>query len=69
MWGRSCLNEQGILLWAIRFNLPGAVQTVARGELFAVLRAAQLALEGAIIDFVIDNQGNFKKFNGGREQA
>jgi hypothetical protein len=44
--GLACISEQGTLLWAIRFNLPGAVQTVARGELFAILRAAQLADEG-----------------------
>ena len=67
--GLACINEHGTLLWAIRFNLPGPVQTVARGELFAILRAAQLAEEGATIDFVTDNQGNFNKFNSGRDLA
>ena len=37
--------------------------------MYAILRAAQLAEENAEIDFVTDNQGNFKKFNGSRERA
>ena len=37
--------------------------------MYAILRAAQLAEENAEIDFVIDNQGNFKKFNGSRASA
>ena len=29
----------------------------------------QEALEGAVIDFVTDNMGNFDKFNSGRDSA
>ena len=64
----ACIDHNGKLLWAIHCNLLGTVQTVARGQLFAVLRAAQLAEEGANIDFVTDNQGNYKKFNAGKER-
>ena len=53
----------------MHFDLPGAMPTVARGELYALLRAAQLAEENVEIHFVIDNQGNFKKFDGNREIA
>ena len=67
--GLACIDQEGKLVWAMNFNLPGSTQTVARGELFALLRAAQLAEEDSEIDFVTDNQGNHKKFNGSRENA
>ena len=45
------------------------MQTVPRGELFAIVRAAQLVPEGATIDFVTDNQGNYDEFNSGQSAA
>ena len=45
------------------------MQIVARGELFAIPRPAQLAEEGSAFEFVIDRQGNFNKFSAGRETA
>ena len=63
------IDQEGNMIWGQRFNLPGKVQTVARGELYAILRTAQLAEEYARIDFVTDNLGNCLKFNAGREKA
>ena len=52
--GFTCIEQEGKLIWALHFNLPGVMQTVARGELYAILRAAQLDEENAEIDFVAD---------------
>ena len=57
------------MLWGLCGNVPGETQTVARGELYAIVHAATLALEGAVVDFVTDNLGNCNKFNAGREEA
>ena len=67
--GIVSIDQEGNVIWGQRFNLPGKVQTVARGELYAIVRAAHLAEEYAEIDFVTDNLGNCMKFNAGREKA
>merc|ERR1711965_260158 len=67
--GLARIDSNGDLIWAISFNLPGKIQTVPRGELYAIVRAAQEAHEGATIDFVTDNMGNYDKFNSGRDAA
>ncbi len=56
-------------LAAINCNLPGKIQTVPRGELYCIFLAVTLAPENSTIDFVTDNEGNFKKHNKGRDFA
>ena len=49
----------------MRTRLPGSVQTVPRGELFALVITAELVNDGATVDFVTDNWGVFTSFNKG----
>jgi len=49
----------------MHFSLPGEVQTVARGELFALYVLICEARPMSDIEFVTDNKGVNDKFNGG----
>ena len=62
-------SDSNALMAAINFNLPGEVQTIPRGELYAIVIGVTLAPENSSIDFVTDNQGNYDKYNKGRDFA
>ena len=63
------VDQDGSPIWGLSFNLPGKVQTVARGECFALLKALQLAPCGIKLEFVTDNKGVYDKFQSGRAAA
>ena len=63
--GLAFINAEGLLVFGSRFNLPGEVQTVARGELFALVVLIDELAPMAIIDFVTDNKGVCDTFNKG----
>ena len=56
-------TSTGELVYAAHYPLPGEVQTVARGELLA------LVVLHEEIDFVTDNKGVFDKYNSGPKKA
>ena len=51
--------------WGARLNLPGAVQTVPRAELYALQFILSEAIPGSNIEFVTDNKKNCEMFNKG----
>ena len=59
------LNEDMSLAVAVNTRLPGSIQTVPRGELYALVLLSILAEEYATIDFVTDNLGVSDSFNAG----
>ncbi len=59
------LNPDGTFVCGARFNLPGSIQTVARGELFCLVWLVEMLQSGSDITFVTDNKGVFDTFNGG----
>jgi len=61
--GLAKLNSDRSLCFGIRSNLPGLVQTVSRGELFALVILLRLCTEDLVIDFVTDNKGVCDNFN------
>ena len=63
--GLACVDPQGVLLFGVHARLPGSVQTVPRGELYAIVLLARLAIPLAIIDFFTDNLGVHDAFNKG----
>jgi hypothetical protein len=65
--GLAAIDEQGQLVYGASFNLPGAVQTVPRGEIFALVLLVRLALEHSNIYYVTDNKGLYDTYNSGPE--
>jgi hypothetical protein len=63
--GLAKIDQHGKLLFGIKSNVPGTVQTVSRGELYALALLVDHAIPGATYDFVTDNDGVFKVFNKG----
>ena len=55
--------------WGIRMNLPGAVQTVARAELYALYFLLNNLEPNSRVIFVTDNEANYKKYHAGEEAA
>ena len=62
-------TSTGELVYAAHYPLPGEVQTVARGELLALVVLLRFATPLAEIDFVTDNKGVFDKYNSGPKKA
>ncbi len=58
-------QDTGLLLFAARSNLPGLVQTVPRGEAYAMYLLLTLVQPMAVIDFVTDNFNVYNLFNQG----
>ena len=58
-------DASGNLLYGLHCNLPGDVQTVARGELFAAVQSIEEAAECAVINYTIDYYGVYDKYNKG----
>ncbi len=63
--GVGCVSELGTLRFGVNTRLPGPLQTVPRGELFAILTLANLAEPVSIIDFVTDQLNVCNAFNLG----
>ena len=55
--------------WALDFNLPGPVQTVARGELYVLVFLAQRLDPLASVTYVTDNQNVYKTYYKGKTAA
>ena len=45
-----------LLAFGVHYVLPGAIQTVPRAELSAVVTLVEFACEGAAIEYIGDNQ-------------
>jgi hypothetical protein len=65
--GLAAIDEQGQLIYGASFNLPRAVQTVPRGEIFALVLLIRLASEHSNIDYVTDNEGLYNTYSSGPE--
>ena len=63
------VGDNGDLIFAAHFPLPGEIQTVARGELYALLALIRMVSPGSIVVFVTDNKGVYDKYNSGPIQA
>ena len=63
--GLCSISPQGNLLFGVHCNLPGDVQTVPRGEIYALYLLLQLASPMATIDYVTDNEGLYDVYNKG----
>jgi len=57
------------LVFGIHYALPGAVQTVPRAELSAVVTLVEGVCEGAQIQYMGDNQKVIESINKGREHC
>ena len=56
-------------LWGVQINLPGAIQTVPRAELYALHFLVNEAEAHATLEFITDNQKNCQTFNKGADYA
>ena len=56
-------------MFAAHFPLTGPVQTVARGELYALVMLIREAQNDSKIEFVTDNKGVYDKYNSGAKVA
>ena len=66
--GIVCYNQsEGEIQFTSHFDLPGHIQTVPRGELFAVLYVVLKARKDSTIHFVTDNKGNLQLFHNKEE--
>ena len=58
----AVVNEDGELRFGCSFNLPGQVQTVPRGENYALVTLVDLVSPGSSIEYVTDNKGLFDAY-------
>ena len=63
------MGAAGSLICGKSFNLPGAAQTVPRGELFAILYVIQRTSYNKTIKFVTDNLKVAQKYIEGKHNA
>ncbi len=63
--GLAAVDATGNLLFGAKSNLPGLVQTVPRGEIYALFMLVNLAVHLAVLDFVTDNKGLFNAYYRG----
>ncbi len=63
--GLAAIDSAGNLVFGAKSNLPGSVQTVPRGEIYALFMLVDLAIHLTELDFVTDNKGLFDAFNKG----
>ena len=66
--GLVCYRN-GVFHYGIHSNLPGAVQTVYRGELFALVLLTCFLVPHAIAEFVTDNENVARMFSKGENAA
>ena len=60
--GLAAIDSNGALIAGMSLNLPGPVQTVPRGELFALVMLMHFVDLCSDIDYVTDNWGLFSAF-------
>ena len=63
------IDHTGELIWGQHFNLPGTIQTVPRGELFALLYLVERLEPFANVTYVTDNEKVSEIYNNGKEAA
>ena len=63
------MSKPNGLEFAVKYKLPGEVQTVPRAEASAMATAAQMAAPQAFIIYIGDNQQVISMYHKGREAA
>jgi len=63
--GVAAIHPDGTLHYGASFSLPGEIQTVPRGELYALLFLVDRLAPLTEVDFVTDNEGVFNIYNKG----
>jgi predicted HD phosphohydrolase len=63
--GLVAVKDDGTINFGLHSNLPGLIQTVGRGELYALLLLVRLLVPLSNFEFVTDNQNVWRTFNGG----
>ncbi len=58
----ASVDTSGTLLFGASFNLPGDIQTVPRGEVFALVQLLELCEPLTFLDYVTDNRGLFDNY-------
>ena len=61
--GVTTVSDDGSLRFGLHFNLPGSVQTVGRGELFALVVLAQFLEPNSSVVFYTDNLNVYRTYN------
>ncbi len=67
--GLAAISDDGTLRFGVSFNLPGTVQTVPRGELYALVALVLFASQGSTLDYVTDNKGLYNTYTQGPKFA
>jgi len=67
--GVAIISASGDLLYGLHTNLPGKIQTVSKGELYALYLVVDHVHSDSVIIFVTDNYGVFEIFNKGASAA
>jgi len=62
--GIAVVNDRGELIFGLHTPLPGNIQTVSRGELYAVLLVVKHTLSHSV-HFITDNKGVYSVFHNG----
>ncbi len=65
----AAISSDASLLFGASFNLPGQVQTVPRGELYALVTLIDFVQPGSTIDYVTDNKGLYDTYQRGPQYA
>ncbi len=65
--GLACFND--LFKFGLHSNLPGSIQTVGRGELFALVLLVRYLHRHTVCEFVTDNHNVYKTFNKGPVSA
>jgi hypothetical protein len=63
--GVAVVDDAGFFLYGIRSNLPGPIQTVSRGELFALVLLISHVSDNSDVEFITDNEGVYLKVQAG----
>ena len=65
----ACLCVHGVPKWSHYFNLPGPVQSVPRGELYAILYIVERVSPFSTIEIVTDKKKNWQSYLGGKDKS
>jgi hypothetical protein len=63
--GLVAIHDDGTINFGLHSNLPGLIQSVGRGELYALLLLVRLLVPLSNCEFITDNQNVWRTFNGG----
>ncbi len=67
--GLCCITSQGNLAYGVHCNLPGEIQTVPRGEIYALYLLLELASPLSTLDYVTDNEGLYNIYTKGPKHS